>query len=205
MEKSLLKGKFIVFEGLDGAGQSTQVSLLAARLTKDGHKVHVTKEPTNNLIGGIIRGALTSEWKPSNRILQMLYAADRGHHLEREILPALSKGFVVICDRYYYSSMAYGSLDLPLKWLQELNAAYPEPDYAFYIQVSPHTSLARMQANRYEMELFEKEKELTHVAETYKKLLKKFPALQAVNGERDVEVIHDEIYKLVAQALNGSS
>lgn len=63
------RGKFIVFEGLDGSGQSTQASLLAERLKKEGMKVHITKEPTNNMIGGIIRAILTGEWKVSNKIL----------------------------------------------------------------------------------------------------------------------------------------
>jgi dTMP kinase len=152
-------GRFIVFEGLDGSGQSTQVALLADRLKKDGHKIHVTKEPTNNLIGGLIRGALTAEWKPSNRILQLLYAADRGHHVEREIVPALAKGYIVICDRYYYSSMAFGSINLEAKWIEQINAEFPAPDHAFYIEVEPQTAIKRIHANRFEIELFEKEKE----------------------------------------------
>jgi len=188
-------GKFIVFEGLDGAGQSTQVSLLAKRLQKEGHKILLTKEPTNNLVGGLIRGALTHEWKPTNRIIQLLYAADRGHHLQREILPALEKGFTVICDRYFYSTIAFGSIDMEISWLKTINEPYPEPDLAFYIKVRPQTSMARMQGSRFELELFEKERELGLVAKTYDQLVAENPVLQSIDGERGIEEIHEEIYQ----------
>ncbi len=194
-------GRFIVFEGLDGSGQSTQVSLLADRLKRDGHKVHVTKEPTNNLIGGLIRGALTHEWKASNQVLQLLYAADRGHHLEREIIPALEKGFIVISDRYFYSSIAFGSINCELDWLAKLNAYYPEPDHAFYVKVNPKTSITRIHKSRFEFELFEKEKELTKVAKTYNLLTKRYPILHEVDGERDMYEIHDQIYRLCCDEI----
>ncbi len=192
--RSMAHGCFIVFEGLDGSGQSTQVALLANRLQKDGLKVHVTKEPTNNLIGGLIRGALTGEWKTSNHILQLLYAADRGHHLEREILPALEKGYVVISDRYYFSSIAFGSFNVDVRWLTTINQFYRDPDYAFYIRVNPQTALKRIHKSRFEFELFEKEKELTHIAKAYDKLTKKYPVLRPINGEQAIEDIHEAIY-----------
>ncbi len=72
------------------------------------------RSPTNNLIGGLLRGALTHEWQATNRVLQLLYAADRGHHLRREIEPALKRNYTVICDRYIDSTLAFGSLDLDL-------------------------------------------------------------------------------------------
>ncbi|MEI6477647.1 MAG: dTMP kinase [bacterium] len=188
------KGTFIAFEGLDGSGESTQVALLAERLLKDGHKVLVTKEPTNNIIGGLIRGALTHEWKPTNRVIQLLYAADRGHHLQREILPALEKGFVVITDRYFWSTIAFGSLDMDPAWLEMLNEGYQLPDLAFYVNVSPKAAMGRMESSRFELELFEKEEKLSKISATYASLLKKYPVLTDVNGERDREVIHKEIY-----------
>lgn len=191
-----MQGKFIVFEGLDGSGQTTQADLLAKRLKRDGHKVLLTKEPTNNLIGGLIRGALTHEWKSSNTVLQLLYAADRGHHLEREILPALDKGYIVISDRYYYSSIAFGSIDLEMAWMEKINAHYPKPDRAFYISVPPKIAIKRIHANRFGVELFEKERELTLVAKTYQKLVKKHNVFYEINGEEPIEVVHENIYKL---------
>lgn len=194
-------GRFIVFEGLDGSGQTTQVDLLAVRLKGDGHKVLVTKEPTNNLVGGLIRGALTGEWRPSNQIIQLLYAADRGHHLEREILPALAKGFIVISDRYFFSSIAFGSLNCDTDWLKALNRNYPQPDHAFYVRVSPQTALKRIRAGRFEFELFEKEQQLTLVAAAYEELIRDNANFYAVDGEQPIEAVHEAIYRLCCDRL----
>lgn len=196
-----MTGRFIVFEGLDGSGQTTQADLLAKRLKHDGHKVLLTKEPTNNLIGGLIRGALTHEWKASNHVIQLLYAADRGHHLEREILPALNKGYIVISDRYYYSSMAFGSIDIDPAWIVEISRFFPKPDHAFYIEVSPKTAIKRIHSSRFQVELFEKERELSIVAETYKKITAQEPYFHRINGEDPIEVVHETIYRLCCDEL----
>lgn len=177
--------------------------MLADRLKKDGHKVLVTKEPTNSLIGGLIRGALTHEWKASNRVVQLLCAADRGHHVEREIKPALKRGFIVLCDRYSYSSIAYGSIDLPMPWLMAINKGYPEPNYAFYIDVSPKEALHRIHAGRFEIELYEKAQALTLVAKTYKSLTRRDADFHAIKGERDIVTIHEEIYRLCCDKVIG--
>src|SRR4030042_1302074 len=100
MKKKTKKGLFIVFEGLDGSGQTTQIGLLERYLKMKGKKIHVTSEPSNSMIGGLIRALLTKYWKLSNVGMQLLYCADRAHHLENEILPALKKGNIVICSRY---------------------------------------------------------------------------------------------------------
>jgi len=91
MKKNKYKGKFIVIEGLDGSGSSTQVVRVANFLKERNKKIHITKEPTNNLIGGLIRGQLTGDWKSSSECLQLLFAADRAHHLEKELIPLLKK------------------------------------------------------------------------------------------------------------------
>jgi len=197
----MTQGKFIVFEGIDGAGQSTQAPLLAKRLEKEGYKVLRTTEPTNNLIGGIIRAALTGVWKTSNTVVQLLYAADRGHHLEREILPALEKGFIVISERYFYSSIAFGSLDMPTSWLREINTYYPEPDLGFYIRVRPKVAMERITTNRHGKELFEKEASLTKIAKTYETIMKDNKLFTVIDGEQDIDEIHNEIYSLTLQHL----
>src|SRR3989338_2983887 len=107
-----MRGKFIVFEGLDGAGSSTQANRLADYLRLSGKKAIVTKEPTNNMIGGLIRGQLTSDWKTWPECLQLLFSADRAHHLEKEIIPLLKQGITVITDRYFFSTLAYGALEI---------------------------------------------------------------------------------------------
>ena len=103
-------GMFIVIEGLDGAGLSTQAGLLNDYFLKKSKNVLLTKEPTNGLIGGLIKAGLKNEWKTDNITLQTLYSADRAHHLATEIEPALKKNIIVICDRYVLSTLAFGKI-----------------------------------------------------------------------------------------------
>lgn len=185
--------RFLVIEGLDGSGQTTQVGLLAEKLRLAGFPVVTTKEPTDNLIGGLIRGVLTKEWKLSGPALQLLYAADRGHHLQRLIVPALKRGQVVISDRYLYSSLAYGSLKSSLAWLKQVNSQFIRPQSAFYLQVRPETALERIRRSRPESELFETRRVLEQVARVYEQLCRD-GLLLSIDGERSVEKISQELF-----------
>ena len=112
-------GFFVDIEGLDGSGSSTQVRLVAQILKKEGIKPHTTKEPTDGPIGRLVRRALKGEFNslpPAS--LQLLFAADRGSHLTGEIIPLLKKKKMIITDRYAWSSVAYGSIDLSVKYYQ---------------------------------------------------------------------------------------
>jgi len=120
MIKHNYEGLFIAFEGLDGSGSSTQVDLLAKNLRNASKTVFTTKEPTNNLVGGLIRGVLTKHWTIPAEGFQLLYAADRSHHLASEIIPALEKGNIIISDRYAFSSIAFGSIGADVEWLRKL-------------------------------------------------------------------------------------
>jgi len=112
MKRNPYKGKFIVFEGLDGSGTTTQANLLFRYLKKQGKKVYLTGEPTRSLIGGLIEGQISGDWKSTPECLQLLFTADRAHHLEKGIIPLLKKGITVICTRYILSTLAYGSIDM---------------------------------------------------------------------------------------------
>lgn len=101
-----MKGKFVVIEGIDNAGKGTQSVLLAEHLRSKGLKVLLTKEPTNGILGGISKAALNKELNLSNKALQLLFCADRAHHLDTEIEPAMQNGFIVVCDRYFFSTLA---------------------------------------------------------------------------------------------------
>ena len=106
-----MAGRLIVFEGLDGAGITTQATLLRNFFLSKDKEAILTKEPSDGLIGGIIKSCLRHEWKTNPLTLQMLFAADRAHHLVTEIEPAIKKGKMVICDRYVLSSLTFGSLN----------------------------------------------------------------------------------------------
>jgi len=194
MKKNTYPGKFIVFEGLDGAGSSTQIDKLAASLKKEGRNPVVTKEPTNNIIGGLIRGQLTKDWNSSMECLQLLFAADRAHHLDRLIIPALKDKKIVLCDRYFFSTAAFGSLDLDRNWLLEINDQFILPDLIILLKVSPRECLKRMHENRFQLELFEEEKKLQKVWKTYMWLAKKFPHVRLIDGEKEVEKVASEIF-----------
>ena len=95
-----MKGRFIVFEGIDGAGKSTQISLLEKSLVKQGRKVFVTCEPTASVTGGILRDALSGNYKRTQTELAAMFLADRVYHNVNEncgIKQALERGFDVIC------------------------------------------------------------------------------------------------------------
>ena len=155
---SLAKGHFIVLEGLDGAGSTTQSVLLEQHLRKTGRKPVLTKEPTVGLIGGLIKAALAGEWKITNGALQLLFAADRAHHIDTLVKPSIEAGRTVISDRYMFSSLAYGAISgTDVEWLIKINSRFPQPDITIFLDVSPQTSVRRITAGRFSAELFEKE------------------------------------------------
>jgi len=202
MQKNPYKGKFIVFDSLDGAGNSTQVKLLADYLNRIGKRTHITKEPTSGLIGGLIKSQLTHDWKSSQICLQLLFSADRAYHLEKEIVPLLKKGINVISDRYFFSTMAYGNLEInDLDWLIEINKKFILPDLTFFLKVSPKICIERIKKDRFEITLFEKEKVLEKVWQNYEILAKKFENVFIIDGEREIEKIAKEIRKIVKKKL----
>ena len=202
MKKNPYIGKFIVFDSLDGAGNSTQVKLLADYLNKIGKKTHITKEPTSSLIGGLIKSQLTHDWKSSAECLQLLFSADRAYHLEKEIIPLLKKGINVISDRYFFSTMAYGNLEIKdLDWLIEINKNFLLPDLIFFLKVSPKACIERIKKDRFEITLFEKEETLKKVWKNYEKIAKRFKDIYIINGERKIEEILKEIVKIVTKKL----
>jgi dTMP kinase len=196
-----MKGKFIVFEGIDGSGLTTQAELLEKYLRNKKYEVVLTKEPTNNLIGGIIRAALKKEWITSNRTLQLLFSADRAHHLEKDIIPALENGKIVISDRYFISTIAYGMIELEKDWLKALNSKFLLPDIIFIIDVPVEVSIERIKASRFGFELFEEKKKLEKIRNNFLELSKEYKNCFVINGNRSIEEVHKEIVKIVEEKL----
>lgn len=196
-----MKGKLIVFEGIDGAGLTTQSHMLEKYLKEKKYEVVLTKEPTNNLIGGIIRAALKKEWLTSNRTLQLLFSADRAHHLEKEIIPALEDGKIVISDRYFISTIAYGMIELEKDWLKALNSKFLLPDIIFIIDVPVEVSIERIKASRFGFELFEEKKKLEKIRNNFLELSKEYKNCFVINGNRSIEEVHKEIVKIVEEKL----
>ena len=150
------RGAFIVIEGLDGSGKSTQAKMLAAALRKE-YNVVCTVEPSRGAIGRFIRNRILFERvRPSASVEALLFAADRIDHVQREVAPALAEGRVVISDRFLYSSLAYqGSAGLSLDWIQTINVHSLKPDLALFIDVSPEVVLGRLRRKKSVMETLE--------------------------------------------------
>jgi len=192
MIKNPYPGQFIVFEGLDGSGTTTQSALLLKYLKRKNKKAYLTGEPTSSLIGGLIKSQIAGEWKSSPECLQLLFTADRAHHLEKEIIPLLKKGINVICTRYLLSTLAYGNLDIKdEKWLMGINKKFILPNITFLLKVSPKTCIQRIKKERFHKELFEKEEKLKGVYKNYLKFAKK-PALSKVEGFENIYIIDGE-------------
>lgn len=189
-----MKGKFIAVEGLDGSGQSTQTDLIKKWLESQKIKVLLTKEPTNSLIGGIVKTVLRKEWKLEQDTLQLLFAADRAHHLHSEIIPALKKGFWVVTDRYLFSSLAFGSIDgIKMSWLNEVNKEFLIPDATFFLDVKPKTCIKRMKT-RSSRELFEQKTILEKVRRQFLKVKSLgYNKFYIINGEKSVEEVFGQI------------
>ncbi len=192
------RGIFIVLEGPDGSGQSTQTELLARWFKKNNRRVFVTKEPTNSLIGGIIRSILKKEWQVDMKTLQLLFAADRAYHLRAEIEPFLKKGIDVISDRYILSTLAFGSLEEELKWLKEINSKFLEPDLTFILNVPGKVCAERIARSRFSFEIFETADKLEKIRNNYIGLKDYQKNIHVIVGDgRKSEEIHKEIVGIV--------
>ncbi len=191
------QGAFIVLEGLDGSGISSQATFLETHLRKQGYKTLLTKEPTGGLIGGMIREALKQDWKTSYKSLQLLFCADRARHLEEEIEPALEADRIVVCDRYMFSTLAYGfAAGVDTHWLFNVNREFRLPDLTIFIDISPDISLSRIAKGREKRELFEKREALSKVRKAYLNLAKRF-RFKIVNGENGVEETSRDVQQIV--------
>lgn len=192
------RGLFITLEGPDGAGSSTQTDLLSRWLEREGQKVFVTKEPTNSMVGGIIRVILKKEWEVDPVTFALLFAADRAHHVNKEIKPLLEKGVHIISDRYILSTLAFESDSVDIEWLKLINKRFPRPDLTFILNVPGKICAERIAKSRFGFEFFETPEKLEAVRENYLKLKNHFPNTHVIKGyERNKQEIHEEIVKMV--------
>lgn len=206
-----MRGRFFALEGIDGSGKSTQLELLARRLEQAGFPCLTTCEPTAGPIGSLLRQVLTGQIPCDSRVVAPLFTADRLDHLlngENGLCRAVERGLTVLSDRYYFSSYAYQSVDLPLEWVIEVNrpcAQLLRPTATVFIDVSPELALARIAQNRERTELFETEDRLTRTREQYLKafeLEKGREQVILIPGDRDVETIASDIWSTISTFLS---
>lgn len=203
---ALNKGFFIVFEGIDGSGKSTQIRILKKRLTELGIKNYETKEPTDSPIGSLIHQIMTGRIVADNKVIAGLFVADRVDHLLNKtdgILQQIENGITVVADRYYFSSYAYHSLDMDMDWVIQANSVSANilrPTVTIFLDVKAEKAIERIRQDRQNMELFEKEERLRAVREQYFIAFDKLKDVENVifvNGEQTIEQVADEIWQYI--------
>lgn len=204
----ITKGNFIAFEGIDGSGKSTQVKMLVERLKKEGICCYTTMEPTDSPIGSLIHQIMVGRIKTDNKVIAALFVADRLDHLLNDtngIVSKIEEGITVVTDRYYFSSYAYHSVDMPMDWVikaNEQSSNILRPTVTIFIDVNPDTAIERISRNRFQQELFEKKSRLVKVREKYMEAferLKDVEKIVVVDGNKSQEEIADNIWNEVQE------
>ncbi|QRF74193.1 putative thymidylate kinase [Candidatus Micrarchaeum sp.] len=181
---------FIVIEGIDGAGKTTQAKALCASLSKLGYDVVEEREPTNGAIGKFIRQVLGEKVNLDLLSLQLLFVADRNEHMKA--LKHAIKSSIVICDRYYYSTIAYGEASgADRKYLESMNSIFPVPDKTFFIDLNPEKAVERIASSRTEREIFEKLDFMEKISKSYSKFTE--PNIEHIDGDKDITEISKEL------------
>lgn len=200
MDRSnLRKGCFIVFEGLDGCGKTTQAQLLAGFLDEQRAKYTYVREPGGTAVGNQLRAILLN---PDTVLTQwgevLLLAAARAQLVQDVIIPALDRGETVICDRYLFSSLAYQGwgLQLDVELVRRINMEAVQglmPDWTFLLEISPETGLAR-QANRRGLDRIEQRDAgfFNRVVEGYTQLAMTHQFIR-LDGTADPDAIHHQV------------
>jgi len=205
------KNLFIALEGIDGSGKSTQAKLLAASLTGAGHKVYTTFEPSDGVVGTMVRSILKGSIKADNRTIAALFLADRLDHLLNQtngLVKMLAEGYTVITDRYYFSSYAYHGTHMDMDWVIASNSMCADilrPDMNVFIDVSPQVSMQRITANRESTELYETLDNLTAVKAKYMEAFDKLrhqEQIATVDGNGSPEATAAAIWAEVRKKLS---
>ena len=193
---------FIVFDGMDGTGKTTQMRLLSERLTSLGMETVLTAEPSTSADGLALRRALSGKEPANNSRMAALFLLDRiGHNAEIE--GWLSEGKTVISDRYYYASMAYQGQGDTFEWVARMNLDCPhirKPDGAILLDMNPEESMARIRANRQsdELEIYETVAQQEKIRNRFARVteyLRDRDLILTVNAAGTVEEVAERIWE----------
>jgi len=205
------KGCFIVFEGIDGSGKSTQIKRLAHKLKSLKQDVYQTFEPSDGPVGTLVRDMLKGKVEIDQRTIASLFAADRTDHLVNKrngIADKVEKGQTVLCDRYYFSSYAYHSQYVDMDWVIQsniINAEILRPDLNIFIDVSPDDCFKRLEKRQDKFELYEKIEIIKKVRELYFKAfdkLEKSEHVVIIDGNADEDTVEKRIFEEVGKKLD---
>jgi dTMP kinase len=183
---------YIVFEGIDGAGKSTQIGMLKEWIEANGFKVELQVEPTDSEVGKLIREILQrpdANTERVQRVLGLLFAADRLLIMDK----LEDKSKIIISDRSFISSLAYQG---DAEWIEILNRYAKKPDLLILLDLDVEKSVARTSGE----DTFENEENLTRVRENYLNLAKDYTC-EIIDGSKGVNKVSSDIKKAVAPYL----
>ncbi len=202
-----MKGLFITFEGCEGSGKTSLINRLVAYLENEGIKVYKTREPGGSKIAEDIRNVIldVNNTNMDSITEALLYAASRRQHLVEKVIPYVEDGYVVICDRYLDSSLAYQGYarGIGIDKVYDINVAATNgmmPDLTIYIDLEPSIGLARIQNNNREQNRLDLEKMSFHkkVYEGYDIVRKRFSdRIKTVDGNQTREKVLEDTIKII--------
>ena len=199
--------RFIVLEGIDGSGTTTQLTRLTAYLGGLGRRVHATREPSDGPVGRLVREILLGGHRGPDgaevdgRAMALLFAADRRDHLRREIEPALASGIDVVTDRYLLSSLAYQAEEAERDWVAGLARAVRPPDLTLLLDVPVSVAAARRRAAGRSTERYDEDGFQARVAANYRRLASGDPSIVVLDGSGPVDAVADAIAREVARLI----
>lgn len=196
---------FIVFEGIDGTGTTTQLDSLRKKFEVAHARVHFTCEPTPGEIGKLIRRSLRGEVNVTADTMARLFAADRGEHLygDNGIVSLTAAGTVVFSDRYFFSSLAYQGEAGDRNLTAELNRHFPLPEYLFYFDIESDAAMNRVEKRAGKLEIYEKRDFQKKVHARYADIIASFeqtePAMRVVRIDASLSItaIAEKIWSIV--------
>jgi dTMP kinase len=207
-------GRFVVLEGIDGAGTTTHVGRLAERLRVMRVPVRATREPSDGPVGTLVRQVLTGRVvvpggrAPGWATMALLFAGDRMDHVESEVEPFLAEGGVVLSDRYDASSLAYQSIssgadsEEAVEWIRSLNRYVRRPDLTIVLDVPPEIASARRAHRGEAAQLYEQNEVQRALAAFYKDLAKHMPQdrVVVIDAGGPVDEVEERVWKAYEHA-----
>jgi dTMP kinase len=209
------RGRFVVLEGIDGSGTTTQVARLADRLRADRTAVRATREPSDGPIGTVVRQILTGRVivpggrAPGWATMALLFAADRMDHVEAEIEPFFAQGGVIVSDRYDASSLAYQSVmsgseaKAAVEWIRTLNRHARRPDLTVVLDLPAEVAAERRSARGEAAQLYEQNEVQRALAAFYKDLARHMPNdhVVIVDASGTVDEVHARVHAAYERAF----
>lgn len=196
---------FVVLEGLDGSGTTTQLQLADRQLESRGVPHFCTGEPTKGPVGRLIRQILERKTQAGPDTVALLFAADRNEHLydkNEGIVARLRRGELVVCDRYLFSSLAYQSLACDPQFVYSLNRRFPLPRHLVFLDTPVTMSQERLTSRCTEgPELFDEPEIQQDILSAYERSFRRFPGAQMqlhrLDGSREPELVFEKFWSIL--------